>query len=191
MAWEDLPQTALGDDYSLPSWVTVTLQGNLDRTYNMSVCDLHSLGDTSYFSVGFSVTSTWYSLGEGTPDWIGVPIPLRYQRDGSFRKINLECEAKSDGGAGYIRPYLLAARQLDADIVDATDGIIGAEAYDEEEITSSSFTKYSFAIDPLVVETRHYNEVSLPIAWLHWIAKGTATEYIYVKNVRWYEGLDS
>jgi len=192
MAWEDLPSTALSADYSLPSWVTDTLQGNLDRVYEMSTCDHHSLGMGSYFRTYLSADVTWTTFGSplGTPDWIGMPIPLRYQRDGRWRKINIECEAKTSLETGYIRPYLLAARKLDPDSIDGTDGVVGAEAYDEATI-GNTFTKYTFSIDPTVTEVRHYEDVSLPLAWLHWIAKGVTGDYVYLQYVRWYEGLDS
>lgn len=190
MAFVDFDSDSADADTSLSSGLLVTLEENLDHCYEQSAMDCPAIGENVFWSRTLADSETWERLG----DWIGMPIPLRTLKDGSWRPLRITVDARSDATANtaLIRAYLTTVPYVSRFDIDKDAGIIGVDSYDEVTVPSSTFTSVTFDITPEQCDVRDgdgsVDGITVPVVWLSFLVwADTAGKYVDIRCPRWRE----
>lgn len=149
MAIIDIPDAMGAADRSLSAVVGVTLQNNLSHCNDESGYYHGGIGDNSVWTRTTVGDDEWEKIS----DWIGMPVQLRYNTDGTWRQIDVTLRAQVGSGTATVRAYMLPSPVLPASSIDVDDAIVGVETYDDNTVTTTP-TDYKWSVTPEIAEDR-------------------------------------
>jgi hypothetical protein len=166
MGISPVPASIADEDHSLCSGCLVDLEENLETTYEQSGFDICSM------YVEWNVTSSAAGVWEIPEDGTAFPVPFRYDLDGTFHELEVSLEVMIStpvplGGKFTIRVYCLPYGAEPS--LDATDGIVDEDAYDERITTSTTWELLTFTIKPAAAATFRGDgsvATAAPMGWL-------------------------
>lgn len=187
--WIDIPDVMADADNSLHAGMAKADQSNLERAYEQSGYDFFALRGRQPYGKTFSGIDLdqWQWLDElGT-----LPLPVSYGLYGVWNRLTISFESLRTGaGLMYARAYLLSSSGEPA--LDATDGVAGEQAYDEQPVSIVSGWQ-ALAFDPIyprLADARRGGGglkavgLAIPVVWLRVAVRTDTAQDVALRALR-------